>query len=139
MGALRNFYVRKISDVNPSLLQTINYEFPKRSIEITITTNEFTCVCPWSGLPDFATITIKYLPDKKCIELKSLKYYLQSYRNVGIVHESVVNRILQDLVKVCKPKKMYIEAEFNIRGGLKTKVTASYNSRSHKIISDNRD
>lgn len=123
---LKNFDVRKISAIDSSLLQTIDYEFPKKPIEVTITTNEFTCVCPWSGLPDFATITVKYLPNKKCIELKSLKYYLQSYRNVGIVHESVANRILQDLVECVNPRKMLIEAEFNIRGGLKTKVTAGY-------------
>jgi 7-cyano-7-deazaguanine reductase len=83
-------------------------------------------VCPWSGLPDFANLTIKYIPDKKCIELKSLKYYLHSYRNVGIFYEHVVNKILEDLVSVCDPVSMTIEAEFSIRGGLKTTVKAEY-------------
>ena len=114
------------TSIDASLLQTIYYDYPGKKIEIEINTDEFTCVCPWSGLPDFATITIKYIPGKKCIELKSLKYYLYSYRNVGIVHESVINRILKDLVKLCAPKKMSIEAEFRTRGGLKTKVSASY-------------
>jgi len=118
--------VRKYNGIEPSILKVIDYEYPGKKIEIDISTNEFTCLCPWTGQPDFATVTIKYIPNKKCVELKSLKLYLQSYRNVGIVHESVVNRILNDLVRLCKPKQMSVEAEFNIRGGIKTKVVASY-------------
>ncbi len=117
---------KNLEKIDVSVLETLDYEYPKKRIEIVVNTNEFTCLCPWSGLPDFANLTIKYVPDKKCIELKSLKYYLFSYRNVGIVHEHVVNRILKDLVKVCKPLEMHIEAEFNIRGGLKTIVKADY-------------
>lgn len=114
------------SGINPKLLKTINYDYVGKKIEINISTNEFTCVCPWSGLPDYATIKLNYIPNKKCIELKSLKYYLQSYRNVGIVHENVVNRILDDIIKLCDPIEAHIEAEFNIRGGLKTTVKRDY-------------
>ena len=114
------------ASINASLLQTIPYDYPGKKIDIEITTDEFTCVCPWSGLPDFANITIKYVPGKKCIELKSLKYYLHSYRNAGIVHESVVNSILNDLVRLCSPKEMSVEAEFKVRGGIKTKVSRHY-------------
>lgn len=109
-----------------NLLQTFPYQYSGKKIEIKIETNEFTCVCPWSGLPDFATVNILYVPNDKCIELKSLKYYLQSYRNVGIVHESVVNRILDELVKIAKPRSMRVEIIFNLRGGIKTTVIAEY-------------
>ncbi|MEW6556452.1 MAG: preQ(1) synthase [Elusimicrobiota bacterium] len=115
-----------MNKINPKLLKTIDYEYKGKKIEIVVETDEFTCLCPWSGLPDFAHLTISYIPDKHCVELKSLKFYLQSYRNAGIVHESVVNRVLSDLVKMVKPKKMCIEAVFNIRGGLKTTLKADY-------------
>lgn len=112
--------------VSPSLLVAMPYEYPGKRIELNIETSEFTCLCPWSGLPDYADLKLIYVPDRKVIELKSLKYYIHSYRQVGIVHESAVNRILQDLVKVCKPKEMHVELTFNIRGGLKTTVKAEY-------------
>lgn len=118
--------VRKINNITPGVLQAIDYEYPGKKIEVTTSTDEFTCVCPWSGLPDFAKISIVYAPDKKLIELKSLKLYLQSYRNAGIVHESVVNRILNDLTGVCSPTEMTVEAEFKTRGGIITKVKAEY-------------
>ena len=85
--------------VRPDILETFEYEYPETDVGLDISTDEFTCVCPKSGLPDFATITINYKPDKKCVELRSLKFYLMSYRNVGIFHEHVVNRILGDFVK----------------------------------------
>ncbi|MBU0952277.1 MAG: preQ(1) synthase [Elusimicrobia bacterium] len=121
-----NYDVRKVYEVTPEALQAIAYEYPGKKIEVTTSTDEFTCVCPWSGLPDFAKISITYVPDKKLVELKSLKMYLQSYRNAGIVHESVVNRILEDLVKCCAPQEMTVEALFNSRGGIITKVIAAY-------------
>ena len=93
---------------------------------ITIDIPEFTCICPKTGLPDFAVITIKYIPEELCIELKSLKYYEIFYRNVGIFHENVVNRFLDDLVKACKPRWMEIMGEFNSRGGIKTTVKAEH-------------
>ncbi|OGS21367.1 MAG: NADPH-dependent 7-cyano-7-deazaguanine reductase QueF [Elusimicrobia bacterium RIFOXYA2_FULL_40_6] len=121
-----NYDVREIKKISPEALQAIAYEYPGKKIEVTTSTDEFTCVCPWSGLPDFAKISISYVPDKKLVELKSLKMYLQSYRNAGIVHESVVNKILGDLVKCCTPKEMSVEALFNSRGGIITKVVAQY-------------
>lgn len=87
---------------------------------------EFTCICPKTGLPDFATFTIRYRPDKFCLELKSFKYYINAYRDVGIFHEHVVNRILDDLVKACRPRQMILSGEFNQRGGIKTKVSREY-------------
>ncbi|MCM8781368.1 MAG: preQ(1) synthase [Candidatus Omnitrophica bacterium] len=94
---------------------TVNIEIP-----------EFTCICPKTGLPDFATIRIEYSPDKYCIELKSLKMYTIFYRNVGIFHEHLVNKLLDDLVKACKPRWVKIIGEFNPRGGIKTTVIAEY-------------
>jgi 7-cyano-7-deazaguanine reductase len=87
---------------------------------------EFTCVCPRTGQPDFATIKIKYVPDKLCIELKALKLYLWSFRDQGTFHEAVVNKILDDLVAACRPRKMTVVGDFNIRGGIHTTVTASH-------------
>jgi 7-cyano-7-deazaguanine reductase len=87
---------------------------------------EFTCLCPKTGLPDFARIAIHYIPDKACLELKSLKYYELFYHNVGIFHENVVNKFLDDLVRACKPRWMEIVGEFNARGGIKTSVRAEY-------------
>jgi 7-cyano-7-deazaguanine reductase len=107
-------------------LETIPNPKPERDYEIEISTREFTCVCPKTGQPDFATITIRYVPDQRCVELKSLKLYLWSYRNEGHFHEAVTNLILDDLVAVLQPRRMTVIADFNIRGGLHTVVTASY-------------
>lgn len=112
--------------ITKSLIKIMPYEFPGKRIDIFIETQEFTCLCPWSGLPDYATVNICYVPDKYLIELKSLKYYLQSYRMVGIVHESAVNRILNDLSDLVKPLEMKVEMVFNIRGGIKTTVSATF-------------
>ena len=101
-------------------------QYPDRDYIITVDIPEFTCICPKTGLPDFAAITICYIPDEYCIELKSLKYYEIFYRNVGIFHENVVNKFLDDLVKTCKPRWMEITGEFNSRGGIKTTVKAEY-------------
>jgi 7-cyano-7-deazaguanine reductase len=99
---------------------------PKREYEIQITAPEFTAVCPRTGQPDFATLTLTYVPDKHCLELKSFKLYLQSYRNKGIFHEHVTNVILDDLVKSCAPRRMILRGEFNARGGIRTQVTVEY-------------
>jgi 7-cyano-7-deazaguanine reductase len=117
--------MKKQPDV--SQLKNIDYDYPGKQINVNIVTDEFTCICPWSGLPDFAAVTVNYTPDKKCVELKSLKLYLQSYRDVGMVHESVVNRVLDDLVVCCKPIKMEVVVEFKIRGGIKTTVRREFN------------
>ncbi len=112
--------------IDTGVLETFPYEYPGQEIEVEIGTEEFTTVCPFSGLPDFGAIIVKYVPDKDCIELRSFKYYLLSYRNVGIYYEHVVNRILDDLVKVCKPVRMTVIADYTVRGGLKTKAMARY-------------
>ncbi|MFC1706267.1 preQ(1) synthase [Planctomycetota bacterium] len=99
---------------------------PERDYEIDIESPEFTCLCPMTGQPDFAAMRIRYVPDTLCVELKSLKLYLWSYRSEGAFHEAVTNRILTDLVASLSPRSMTVEAAFNVRGGLRTTVTASY-------------
>ena len=113
-------------DIDPTLLQTFPYEYTQHPVNIEHTTEEFTCLCPFSGLPDFAKLTLRYTPYKKCIELKSLKYYLYSFRQVKIFNEHVVNKIQEDLIKVLQPREMEIIAEFSSRGGITNKVSLSY-------------
>ncbi|RLE10033.1 NADPH-dependent 7-cyano-7-deazaguanine reductase QueF [Candidatus Aerophobetes bacterium] len=108
------------------MLKTFPYEYPYRPIQVEHTTDEFTCLCPFNELPDQATLTIKYVPDKLCIELKSFKYYLYSFRQVRIFHEHAVNKILEDLVAVLDPLELTVIGKFAIRGGIGTTVTASY-------------
>lgn len=115
--------------IDPSLLIAMPYEYKGKKIEINIEMDEFTCLCPWSGLPDFAHLKISYEPAGKLIELKSLKYYLNSYRMIGIVHENAVNRMLKDLAAAVGPKTMQVQLVFNIRGGIKTTVTAEYKGK----------
>lgn len=103
-------------------------EYPDRDYTIEVTIPEFTSICPKTGLPDFGTILIRYIPDDKCIELKSLKLYIHAYRNVGIFYEHVVNKILDDLVRVCQPRNAEVVGEFNVRGGIRTKISATYKS-----------
>ena len=118
------------SVINPSLLQTFVYEYQGQNAVVTINTDEFTAICPWSGLPDFGSLKIEYVPDDLCIELKSLKYYLLSYSRVGIVQEHVANHILNDLVKISMPLWMTINLNYKIRGGLQTTVSVSHNKES---------
>jgi 7-cyano-7-deazaguanine reductase len=101
-----------------------------KNYEITISIPEYTSVCPRTGLPDFGTITICYLPDQWCVELKSLKMYIYAYRNLGIFYENAVNRILRDFVKASKPIQAVVTGEFNVRGGMKSVIEARYNSKS---------
>jgi 7-cyano-7-deazaguanine reductase len=108
------------------LLETFENQFPDRDYQIEIVCPEFTSVCPRTGQPDFGTLTITYTPDKKCVELKSLKFYMQSFRNQGIFYEHVTNTILDDLAAVMEPRWMKIEAAFNTRGGMQETVTANY-------------
>ena len=109
------------SVIDSSCLLVFPYEYSGNDSVITIKTDEFTAVCPWTGLPDIGLLSIEYKPGLTCIELKSLKYYLLSYRSVGIVQEHAANRILGDLVSVCR-----ITLAYNIRGGMETKVVASH-------------
>lgn len=111
-----------------TLLETFENQFPSRDYEIEIVCPEFTTVCPKTGQPDFGTVTITYIPDVKCVELKSLKFYMQSYRNEGIFYEHVTNRILEDLVAVLEPRWLQVRAAFNARGGITENVTAEYQS-----------
>ena len=113
-------------DLDAAILQTLPYEYSGRKITTELTTDEFTCLCPFSGLPDFAYLSIRYIPRHKLIELKSLKYYLYSFRNVKIYNEHVVNRILDDLKGVLKPWEITVTGEFTSRGGIKNKVSAQY-------------
>ena len=112
--------------IDNSKLLAFDYAYVGQKSEIAIDTEEFTAVCPWTGLPDFGTLTVEYIPDRLCIELKSLKYYLLSFSNVGIVQEHAANRILNDLTDTCQPIQMTVTLDFRIRGGLHTKVTVSY-------------
>ena len=108
------------------ILEPFDNQYPGRDYEIEIICPEFTSVCPKTGQPDFGTLTFTYIPDQKCVELKSLKLYLQQYRNDGIFYEMVTNRILDDLVAVLKPRRMKLVAAFTPRGGIRTNVTAEY-------------
>lgn len=109
-------------------LETFDNPTPGRDYTIRIRTPEFTCLCPKTGQPDFATINIDYVPNLRCVELKSLKLYIWSYRDEGAFHEAVTNRILDDLVHACEPHFMRITAEFNVRGGVYTTVVAEHRS-----------
>lgn len=111
-------------------IETWENQYPDKEYTITSTTSEFTCVCPKTGLPDFATLTISYMPNKDCIELKSFKEYLLAYRELGIFHEHVVNKLLEDLVTACKPRKMHITGIFNNRGGITTTIEADYQAKN---------
>jgi 7-cyano-7-deazaguanine reductase len=115
-------------EVKIKLLETFENEFPNRDYTIIHTAPEFTSLCPKTGQPDFATIYIDYIPDKLCVELKSLKLYLNSYRSDGVFFESVTNKILEDLVKVCSPRYMLVSAEFNVRGGISSVIETEYES-----------
>ena len=124
--ASRRFDTNTEETIDSEVLETIPFEYPDSNTEVVYDTDEFTSVCPWTGLPDFANLVIRYVPRSKLVELKSLKYYLTSFRNVGILQEHTVNRILKDLVALLKPVSMSIEADFGERGGIRTKATASY-------------
>lgn len=118
--------VRDPAAVRADLLETFPYEYPGSPATVEITTDEFTAVCPWSGLPDFGTLTVRYLPRERVLELRSLKYYLLSYRNVGIYQEHAANRILEDLVPACTPVWMDVELDYRVRGGIHTLVRARW-------------
>jgi len=107
-------------------LDTFPYEFSGREIKISFEIPEFTAICPFSDFPDFATIRLDYVPNELCVELKSLKLYINSFRNVKIFHEHVINIILEDFVKACDPLSVEIEGDFHVRGNIKTVVRAKY-------------
>jgi 7-cyano-7-deazaguanine reductase len=115
-----------VAKMNLYPLDTFAYEYPGRRIEIDFTSPEFTAICPFSDFPDFGILRIRYVPNERCIELKSLKLYINSFREVKIFHEHVINRILEDFVAACDPLEFQIEGDFHVRGNIKTVVRASY-------------
>jgi 7-cyano-7-deazaguanine reductase len=124
-----------------STIETFPNPRPERDYEIAIACPEFTSVCPKTGLPDFGEIRIRYVPDARCIELKSLKYYMIEFRNRGIFYETVTNQILDDLVGAIQPRRMTVVGDFYVRGGIKTVVTAEYTahrSRAHVRVTKPR-
>jgi len=122
----RGLSIQKEEAIDLAVLEAIPFDYSGSATEIVYETDEFTFVCPWTGLPDFARLTIRYTPDRSLVELKSLKYYLTSYRNVGILQEHAVNRILQDLAQLLEPISMVVEADCRVRGGLRTRAVAKY-------------
>ena len=120
--------MREEAVIDAECLLTFEYEYPEQESEVSIDTDEFTAVCPWTGLPDYGTLKVTYVPGHDCIELKSLKYYLLSFRDVGIVQEHAANRILQDLVACCRPRRMKVSLDYKVRGGLHTTVSAEYHA-----------
>ena len=113
-------------------LQTFVNPSPRRDYRIRMEIAEFTCLCPMTGQPDFATLSLEYIPDRLCVELKSLKLYVWSFRDQGAFHEAVTNRILEDLVKAASPRFMRLTAKFNVRGGIHTSVVAEHRKRGWK-------
>ena len=134
--ASRRFDIQSEDAIDSDVLEAIPFDYPDSATEVVYETDEFTFVCPWTGLPDFARLVLRYLPHHSLVELKSLKYYLTSYRNVGILQEHAVNRILQDLVQLLQPVSMVVEAEYRERGGIKTRVVARYDSDKNKEAAD---
>ena len=113
----------------PRSLEVVSNPHPDRDYEVAMTAPKFTCVCPMTGQPDFATIRIRYVPDQHLVELKSLKLYLWSYRDEGAFHEDVTNRILNDFVTAARPRFVEVVGDFSVRGGIKTEVRATYGKR----------
>lgn len=109
-------------------IETFKNEYTDRDYEIEMNVTEFTAVCPKTGLPDYATFCVRYVPNERCVELKSFKEYLMFYRNIGIFHEHVTNKIRDDFAEAVKPRKLWVKGCFNIRGGIQTNVVAEYSS-----------
>lgn len=118
-----------IRDLKTPEIETFRNIYNDRDYRIQLEIPEFTAICPKTGLPDFGTVSINYTPDRCCLELKSLKEYFLFFRNVGIFHENVVNRALDDLVRSCEPRWMRLYAIYNVRGGIQTRVAATYRGR----------
>ncbi len=125
-GLERRWDVEPVESVDRSILMAIDYLYPEKVTNVEYNYPEFTSVCPWTGLADFGELVIRYVPRQNLVELKSLKYYLHAYRNVGILQEHVVNKVLEDLVAVLSPRRMEVSGRFNLRGGLGTTATARY-------------
>ncbi len=122
----RRLPVEDESAIDSQCLLSFQYDYPQQDAQIVIDTDEFTALCPWTGLPDYGSLFIFYVPEGSCIELKSLKYYLLSFRDVGIVQEHAANRVLEDLVALCQPRSMKITLDYKVRGGIHTSVSVEY-------------
>jgi len=120
------------AEMNLFALDTFAYEFPGNEIKINFEITEFTAICPFSDFPDFATIRLEYVPNERCIELKSLKLYINSFRNIKVFHEHVINIILEDFVAAADPLRVDMEGDFHVRGNIKTIVRASYDRSSRQ-------
>ena len=125
-GLERRLPVLDVAAIDVACLLTFSYPEEGVAQEITIDTDEFTALCPWTGLPDYGTLVLRYRPQRDCLELKSLKYYLLSFRDVGIVQEHATDRILRDLVAACRPVSMTVGLDYRVRGGLHTVTSATY-------------
>jgi len=121
---------RHIRDLQTPQIEVWENQYADREYEVDLEIPEFTCICPKTGLPDFALIRIQYAPDQHCLELKSLKLYTVFYRDVGVFHEHLVNKLLDDCVKACHPRWMNIQVVMNLRGGITTTVSAQYRRKA---------
>lgn len=124
--AVPRLTVQGYDAIDAGVLETFPYEYAGKGLTVDINTDEFTAVCPWSGLPDFGTVRVRYVPQTKIIELRSFKYYLLSFRNVGIYQEHAVNRILDDLVALAEPQWMEVTLDYKVRGGIHTLCTVRF-------------
>jgi len=124
----RRYDAEDTSRIDTEVLEHIPFDYQGSATDVTYETEEFTTVCPWTGLPDFGRLVITYRPNQRLVELKSLKYYLTSYRNVGIIQEHAVNRVLKDMVTLLEPESMVVEVWYNERGGLRTHAMAEHPS-----------
>ena len=122
----RRYDVEDATRIDTEVLEHIPFDHPDSATDVTYETDEFTSVCPWTGLPDFGRLVITYRPRQRLVELKSLKYYLLSYSGVGIVQEHAANRIMNDLVEACHPRRMTVTLDYKVRGGIHTAVTVRY-------------
>lgn len=125
-GFERRYDVAGLDAIDRRVLTAIDFDYPGGATEVEYSDPEFTSVCPWTGLPDFGELRIRYVPGRRLVELKSLKYYLHSFRNVGVLQEHAVNAILRDLVRLLEPVTMEVSADFRPRGGIATRVTARF-------------
>jgi 7-cyano-7-deazaguanine reductase len=132
----RTVLIREEEAIDAACLLTFQFEYPEQETQVQLDTDEFTAVCPWTGLPDYGTLDITYVPGQSVIELKSLKYYLMSYRDVGIVQEHAANRILNDLVGLCQPRSMKVTLDYRVRGGIHTAVTVQYQTPQYQAPKD---
>ncbi len=127
--ALKRFDIQAEDAIDTGVLEAIPFAYPGSGTGVVYETDEFTAVCPWTGLPDLGRLVVTYTPRERCIELKSLKYYLLSYRDVGIVQEHAANRVLNDLAAACQPRRMRVELDYKTRGGLHTVVRVEFSER----------